>query len=335
MLNQEAARRAAAIVARTITGELTTPVPPALTAFVEKMVGTARPLGVLFYGSVVRALTADDDAAAAALTEGVLDFYVIVERQSDWPRGWISRLANRLLPPNVEYHEHTINGMTLRAKVAILSLDQFRRLTRPQTRDTTIWARFSQPVRLVWVRDEPAADALLRCIIRAVGTAAHWAAELGPPQGTPEQYWTALYRETYAAELRVEKSNRSRTLIAGKDARFSQLLMASWTAEGMDASLMPDGELVPHIPQARHNAALRHWSLAQRLGRPLNVARLLKSAFTFTGGAQYLAWKIKRHSGIDVPLTPFAERHPILCAPAVLWRLARNGVFSRSSPPSS
>ena len=188
MLNQDAARRAAAIVARTITGELTTPVPPILTAFIEKMVGTARPLGVLFYGSVVRALTTNDDIAAEALTEGVLDFYVIVDRQSDWPRGWISRLANRLLPPNVEYHEHTIDGMTLRAKVAILSLDQFRRLTRPQSRDTTIWARFSQPVRLVWVRDESAADALQQRTIRAVCTAAHCARDPVPVLGIPDSH---------------------------------------------------------------------------------------------------------------------------------------------------
>lgn len=96
---------------------------------------------------------------------------------------------------------------------SILTLTQFRRLTRPQSRDTTIWSRFSQPVRLVWVRDSGAADSLLRCVVRAVGTAARWAAELGPEHGRPEQYWEALFRRTYAAELRVEKTGRSRSLI--------------------------------------------------------------------------------------------------------------------------
>lgn len=226
-----ASTRAAGVVARTVVAELTEPVPPIITHFVERMVGSARPVGVLFYGSLVRTLT-KGNTAPEALSEGVLDFYVIVDRQADWPRGWLARAANAVLPPNVEYHEHEIDGVPLRAKVAILTLDQFRRLTRPQSRDTTIWSRFSQPVRLVWVRDSGAADSLLRCVVRAVGTAARWAAALGPDQGKPEQYWEALFRRTYAAELRVEKSGRSRSLIEGEEPRFSQLLTASWVAGG-------------------------------------------------------------------------------------------------------
>ncbi|NHN91172.1 hypothetical protein [Acetobacter sicerae] len=325
-----ASARAAGVVARTVVAELTEPVPPIITRFVERMIGSARPVGVLFYGSLVRTLT-KGDTTPEALAEGVLDFYVIVDRQADWPRGRLARLANAVLPPNVEYHEHEIDGVPLRAKVAILTLAQFRRLTRPQSRDTTIWSRFSQPVRLVWVRDSGAADSLLRCVVRAVGTAARWAAELGPEHGRPEQYWEALFRRTYAAELRVEKTGRSRSLIEGEEARFSQLLTASWVAGGLEASVLSDGEIAPDIAPAEHTTALRRWTARARLGRPLNVARLIKGAFTFTGGAQYLVWKIQRHSGIAITLTPFAERHPILCAPAVLWRLARAGVFSRSS----
>ncbi|NHN89025.1 hypothetical protein GOB81_10320 [Acetobacter sp. LMG 1627] len=325
-----AASRAAGVVAHTVVEELTGPVPPLITQFVERMVGETRPVGVLFYGSLVRAVT-KGDASADTLSEGVLDFYVIVERQADWPRGWLARMANALLPPNVEYHEQHVDGRTLRAKVAILSLAQFRRLTRPESRDTTIWSRFSQPVRLVWVRDADAADDILRCVIRAVGTAARWAAELGPKQAAPEQYWEALFRKTYAVELRVEKSGRSRNLLEGEEGRFARLLTASWVAGGVEASVLPDGKIAPEIPAAERAVALRRWAMLGRLGRPLNVARLVKAAFTFAGGARYLVWKIQRHSGVIVPLTPFAERHPILCAPAVLWRLARAGVFSRTS----
>ncbi|BCI65381.1 hypothetical protein [Acetobacter aceti] len=325
-----ASARAAGVVARTVVAELTEPVPPIITRFVERLVGSTRPVGVLFYGSLVRTLT-KGDTTPEALSEGVLDFYVIVDRQADWPRGRLARLANAVLPPNVEYHEHEIDGVPLRAKVAILTLAQFRRMTRPQSRDTTIWSRFSQPVRLVWVRDSEAADSLLRCVVRAVGTAARWAAELGPGHGRPEQYWEALFRRTYAAELRVEKTGRSRSLIEGEEARFSQLLTASWVAGGLEASVLSDGEIAPDIAPAEHRTALRRWSARARLGRPLNIARLVKAAFTFTGGARYLVWKIQRHSGVAIALTPFAERHPILCAPAVLLRLARAGVFSRSS----
>jgi len=67
------------------------------------------------------------------------------------------------------------------------------------------------------------------------------------------------------------------------------------------------------------------------MGRPLNYARLVKAAFTFDGAARYAAWKIERHTGMPVALTPWRERHPVLAAPGVLWRLwrqrqARDGV---------
>jgi hypothetical protein len=59
------------------------------------------------------------------------------------------------------------------------------------------------------------------------------------------------------------------------------------------------------------------------MGRPLNYARLIKAAFTFEGAARYAAWKIERHTGMPVALTPWRERHPVLAAPGVLWRLWR------------
>ncbi|MBB3883568.1 hypothetical protein [Acetobacter oeni] len=321
---------AAGVVARIIASELTTPVPEVVTALVETLIAGARPLGVLFYGSVVRVVSSGDAAAdPSLLSEGVLDFYVIVEHQADWPRGRLARVANAILPPNVEYHEQMIDGLMLRAKVAILSLRQFRRLTRSGSRDTSVWARFSQPVRLVWVRDADAADAILRCVVRAVGTAAFWAARLGPDRGVPDTYWDALYRQTYGAELRVETKDRPRQLIGGEEERFRRLLTASWAAGGLIGAAQENGELAPAVSAAGRSSALRRWRTRLRLGRPLNVARLMKAAFTFAGGARYLVWKIERHSGVRVPLTPFAERHPLLSAPAVVFRLMRAGVFSR------
>ena len=68
------------------------------------------------------------------------------------------------------------------------------------------------------------------------------------------------------------------------------------------------------------------WSLRQALGKPLNAARLIKAAFTFEGAARYAAWKIERHTGMVVPLTPWREKHPVLASPGVLWRLWRRRV---------
>ncbi|MFT8765165.1 MAG: hypothetical protein ABF809_14365, partial [Gluconobacter potus] len=68
--------------------------------------------------------------------------------------------------------------------------------------------------------------------------------------------------------------------------------------------------------------------LIQTSGRPRNVARLLKAAFTFENGASYLAWKIQRHTGFDMQLSPFESRHPIVMLPRLLWRA--RGLLGRS-----
>ncbi|MBB2202969.1 hypothetical protein [Gluconacetobacter tumulisoli] len=315
---------AAGRVAHLLTGELVQPVSPSVAAFAARLVGQARVMGVLFYGSALR----------QADPEGILDFYVVVERQSDWPRGRTAQVANALLPPNVEYHEQVIDGATIRAKVAIVTIAQFRAMTGQRTVDTTLWARFCQPVRLVWVRDSVAADDILRCLVRAVAVAAWWAACLGPVEGTAETYWEALLRRTYGAELRVESRGRARSLLGGQGDRYRDLLIAAWTASGL--SFSQRGTILrPEVRTGVRARALRRWRLRDTLGRPLNIVRLAKAAFTFAGGARYVAWKIRRHTGIDLALTPFAERHPLICLPWLLLTLRRAGVFRRSRPPGA
>ncbi|RME68859.1 MAG: hypothetical protein D6782_00610 [Alphaproteobacteria bacterium] len=61
------------------------------------------------------------------------------------------------------------------------------------------------------------------------------------------------------------------------------------------------------------------WRLRALQGRGLHLARLVKAAFTFDGGIDYLAWKIARHSGVAVAIKPWHRRHPLL---AGLWLFA-------------
>ena len=63
--------------------------------------------------------------------------------------------------------------------------------------------------------------------------------------------------------------------------------------------------------------------LRASLGRFINVARVVKAAFTLDGAAWYGPYKIERHTGVRIQLTPCRERHPVLAAPAVLWRVLR------------
>jgi hypothetical protein len=85
-------------------------------------------------------------------------------------------------------------------------------------------------------------------------------------------------------------------------------------------------------------ARLPGWRLPSLAGKPLNLARIAKAAFTFDGAARYAAWKVARHTGIELEVTPFRERHPFLAAPGAWWELRRRQAVARrerlSSPKS-
>ncbi len=67
------------------------------------------------------------------------------------------------------------------------------------------------------------------------------------------------------------------------------------------------------------------WARFRRRGKWLSVARLTKALTTFTGGVDYLAWKINRHAGTRIEVKPWQRRWPILGALVLLPRLLRQG----------
>jgi hypothetical protein len=278
-----------------VAAELFQTTPEPISAFAAHLASVfpgAR--AVLFYGSILR--TGD--------LSGVLDYYVLTERV---PVGWRG-LFTRLLWPDVSYHELEHGGTTLRAKVASMTLAQFQRASGGSGIDTTIWARFVQPCALIWA-DEAARDSVVDAVAGACRTAAGFAQALGPADAGPLALWTALFQETYKAELRVEKAGREVSILTYDPERYERVMEAVWADEGRGLS-----------PDAR-TRQIKAWRLRRAFGKPLNVARLVKAAFTFQGAARYAAWKIQRHTGVKVELTPWRERHPILAAPGVLLRV--------------
>lgn len=304
-------------VTHNLAQELAMPVAPEVTLFVKQMLGAVRPMGVLFYGSGLRS-GIDEDT--------LLDFYIIVRRQADWPRSRLACIANAVMPPNVEYQELKVAGRTMRAKVAILSLTQLHALTGFSAVNTTVWARFSQPVRLVWQNNAQAEQVITQCIVRANVTAAKWAALLGPDKASPIAFWNALYASTYKAELRVENGQRSNSLVEANLDRYRHMLLPCWHIAGINFE-QDASSVAPILSVQQKEKAQRQWRLRAGLGRPLNILRLIKAVYTFKGSARYAAWKVRRHSGIEIVLSPFAEKHPLLAAPPVLWKLWRGGAF--------
>ena len=270
-------------------------------AIAAQLGSETRARAVLFYGSNLR----------TGSLEGVLDFYVLLpgpQAERIWPR--------------VSYREWATPAGTLRAKIATMALETFARAASGKSRDTTIWARFVQPAGLAWAADEAARREVADAVARAARTAARLAAALGPAEGTAEAFWRALFRATYRAEFRVEKPGRENDILAVNAAHFAGLLPLAWEAEGIDFAR--DGELLrPRLTPAERRRTSRWWRARQRLGKPLNLLRLVKASTTFEGAARYAAWKVERHTGVAVKLTPWREKHPVLAAPGVMWRVWR------------
>jgi hypothetical protein len=307
-----------ATLATLLEPELRRRVAPAVTLFAARLAAyaRARTAAVLFYGSALH-----DDAL-----DGLLDFYVLLDRAGAWPGSRVAAVANRLLPPNVGYVEEQIEGRMLRAKYAVMTLAQFHRRMGVSSLDTTLWTRFSQPCACVYARSEGDWKEVLDATARATMTAAYWAAVLGPGCGAPRVYWNALYARTYELELRVESTSRSDSVVERASQRYARLLPAAWHAAGIEFE-QQGGSLRPLLASRMRSAALRQWALRRRLGRPLNVLRLLKAALTFERALDYVVWKVERHTGVRLAVAGWERRFPLLAAPGVYWRLRRRGLL--------
>ncbi len=303
-----------AALAALIEPELRCPVPRPIALLAERLAARAggHAAAVLFYGSALR-----DDAL-----DGLLDFYVLLDRAGNWPGSPLAALANAVLPPNVGYAEEDVEGRTLRAKYSVMTLSQFGRAMRPDSLDTTLWTRFSQPCVCPYVRSDADFSAVLAAVCAAATTAAYWAAVLGPARGEPSAYWNALFAATYALELRVESASRSDSLVARAQARYARLLPVAWRAAGVayESGAGSVRALLEPLERAR---ALRRWRRRRRLGRPLNVLRLLKASLTFDRPLDYVVWKVERHTGVRLAVAPWERRFPLLAAPGLYLRLRR------------
>ncbi len=289
-------------LAERIAARLAVPIDPAVAEFARALGDAVGARAVLFYGSNLR----------TGSLEGVLDFYILLPGTNE-----------SAIWPTVSYHERDHHGVTLRAKVATMRLATFARAAHGDLTDTTIWARFVQPSALIWAVDDTARGEVIAAIASAATTAARLAAALGPASGTAEDYWRALFRATYSAEFRVEKSGRENDILSVNAEHFAGLLPLALEAGGI-----PPGQngsiLTPQLSSAERARILRWWKRRRRMGKPLNLLRLVKASTTFEGAARYAAWKIERHTGMPVAVTPFRERFPLLAAPQVLLDLRRH-----------
>lgn len=287
-----------------VGAELARAVDPRVTEMAAAVAGRhpAAARAVLFYGSCLR---------EEQLDGLMLDFYLIVSDYSAaYDRRWLAA-ANRLIPPNVFPMEH--RGLS--AKYAVLSEEDFAHLCGQEADNVSVWARFAQPARLVWAADGAAREAVTVAVARAASTLLTLALPnvAEGRRGDWRSLFEAGFAKTYGAELRAERKGRSTSILDSAPDYYRALFDAA----------VQDGVLLPaQAISARQRAAnARRWRQLQRRGKFLSIARLIKASFTFAGGIDYLAWKINRHAGTQIIITPWQRRHPLLAAFMLLPRL--------------
>lgn len=258
---------------------------------------------VLFYGSCLR---------TAELDGQMLDFYLIVSSYREaYGKKWLAA-ANQILPPNVFPFEH--DGLA--AKYAVLSEDDFRRECGLHARSTSVWARFAQPSRLVWVSDEAATQNVIETVAEAAPTLFQLTLPMLPDRSSPFDVWSTGFALTYGAELRAERAGRSKSIVDVWPERYEAFIQPTLEAVAKKVGLDPSSQNMS-----------KRWRRMQRKGKVLSVLRLAKASGTYAGGIDYLAWKINRHAGTKISIAPWQRRWPLLGAVTLLPRLLKRGAI--------
>ena len=280
-----------------------------LSAPVAAMAGHLRALhgpgvlAIVAYGSCLRGTPVSDT---------LIDYYLLTETPAAITTNRLSALGLKLVPPNVYHAYLEVDGQSLQAKYACLTLAVFARKMHHQTTNPYFWARFSQPCAIAYTRDAAARSMLLESLATGVTTMARICAAMARPGDDAITLWARGYGQTYRTELRSEATSRAleitRSNAAWYEAVTPVVLGQNWRSTTRAASGTP-----------------LNWPARRRKGKLLSVLRLVKAAFTFNGGADYIAAKISRHSGVTVTLKPWQRRHPVLAALVLLPGLLRKG----------
>jgi hypothetical protein len=248
-------------------------------------------VAVLAYGSCLRGVDS---------RETLIDYYVLTDTMNGVSANPMSRWGCQLAPPNVYYIEDGSSGGALRAKYAVLPLVLFETWVQRGVLNPYFWARFAQPSALLHASDSEMQRRVTQAMAHAHETFYANAIAIEPDG---QKAWTAGFRATYASELRPEPRGKADEIVemnADYYARATQLMR--------------------HVAPFHANQSLRRIT-----GKMWSLARLAKASFTFRGGADYLAWKIERHSGEKIVISPWQRRHPIIASLLLLPALRRKG----------
>lgn len=276
---------------------------------------------IIFYGSCMR---------AGQEKEGIVDLYVLVDTyRSAYGNAGLA-LLNWLLPPNVFYMEVPDDGCAVRTKYAVLTLADFQRGTSTAWFHSYLWARFAQPVRLLYARSEQTAQQIHAALARAVVTFVGSILPQVSSRFSARELWCRGLFLSYRSELRAESQDQPVRLVDGDQSYYDMITQSAMAAVPFDVEVIHGSDPVSYranISASRRFLNRLSWQARRVQGKCLSVLRLVKALFTFKGGLDYILWKIERHSGVGIPADSVLRRYPLIGVWVIFWRLYRRGGF--------
>jgi len=276
---------------------------------------------ILFYGSCLRSGDALD---------GLVDLYLVVDDYGMAYRKSLPALFNRLLPPNVYYLEVGVGGNLIRTKYAVISMRDLERGTSPSWFHSYLWGRFSQPCGLLYSRSGETGRRVRRALARAVLTFLTRVLPALPERLDTAEIWQQGLALSYRTELRAEKPERAIHLYESWKDHYRGVTSLAMRELPFKVKLERRASRLLYttrIPGHTRMLSRLGWLRRRFQGKFLSILRLIKSAFTFQGGVDYIAWKLERHTGVPIEVTPKMRSHPLLYSWGLMWRLYRRGVF--------
>ena len=275
----------------------------------------------LLYGSCLR---------SGDIYDGLLDLYLVCDSYRAAYLGPLPAAANWLLPPNVYYAEVKLPDKTLRSKVTVISLRDFRRGCSTATFESYIWGRFAQPVRILYSRDARTRASLEHCLLQAARTLLYRSLPALPEQGAVTTLWEQALALSYSTELRSERPGRSTELAQSAQKFYATVTRHHATSLGSGFTVYDSGAELCYrsqVTSAQRRKTQLAWALRRVQGKLLSVMRLAKALFTFEGGLDYIAWKLERHTGESIVIPDKVRRAPLIYLWGFSWDLYRRGIF--------
>ncbi len=314
---------------------MNTPLSPELVSLVSQPLGETQAPAV---DALIQALLARYGESVQAIVlygsclrhgdvhNGLVDFYVLVDTYGRAYHQVWHRVFNTLLPPNVFYLALPEKEGGLRAKYAILSLTDFQKSTSMRWFHSYFWGRFCQPTHVAFAKNREIACQVWEGLAQAAVTFCTRVLPLLTPACDAKMLWQTGLARSYRAELRAERPETIARLYEGGSHYFESVARIAMTLVPFSIEIQSE-TFHAMIPSRVRFFCRVGWVVRTIQGKLLSLLRLIKGLMTFRGGVDYIVWKIQRHSGITIEVTPRLRQYPLLAGWVVMWRLYRKGAF--------